>query len=713
MSEGSTHNEQRASASRQVSLAEALQIALAYHRQGGVQSAEELYTSILRVDPSHLDAMHLLGVIRCQQGRLDEAEQLLRGVIERQPESTAFQNSWGRLLLLRGRREDALSALRRALELSPQNPEAFFNLAEAELSALQLPEAIQNYEKCLLLHPSHPTARFGLAQAVRLKDGWSAAIPQYQLAAANAPENPVVHHFLATALMLSGHTEAAMEVLERLTSKWPEFADGWSASGAVNFALGRLPQSISAYEKAIALKPDAMQALDGLVEARRRACDWRDDIAILEQRLVDYVQRCIDERQQPVVRAFTSLYIPCNGLQQLAIARANSASLIPLDKNNRYTEKAFQEGRLRIGYMIADVRNHPNAHNTLMLYGLHDRERFEVFVYSWGVDDSSVYRHRIRGAAEHFVEMRGWSEESIAGQIASDGIQILVDLMGHTSDNRLGVLARRPAPVQINYLGYPGTTGADFVDYIIGDKWVTPESHAEAFSEVVLRLPNSYQINSVREVDLRGSPDRASLGLPTEGFVYCCFNTAYKFTPRVFSLWMNILKAVPNSVFWTYASGSLVDRHLKETAQQHGIDPSRIILGPQLPREEHLQRMQVADLFLDTEYYNAHTTATDALWAGVPILTVPGETFSARVCASLLDSAGLADCILGDWESYQDTAIAVARDPSRLYRWREHLRAHRESLPVFDTASLVRDLEALYLEVWQKKQAQQQEGGLP
>lgn len=694
------------SESRQVSLDEGIQIALAHHRQGNYQTAEEIYTSILRVDPQQIDAMHLLGVIRCQQRRLVEAEQLLWPVIQRNPESTAFQNSWGRLLLLLGRREEALNALRKALDLSPQNPEAFFNLAEAELTELQLDDAKAHYEQCLLLHPMHPSARFGLAQAIRLRDGWAAAVPHYQLALANAPDNPTIQQHLGMSLLQSGHLDAALPVFLKISERWPDFFEAWTGQAAIYFVQGRLPESIQAYEKALELQPDHPQALDGLIESRRRACDWRDDMESTEQKLVKYVQACTEKHQQPAIRIFTALYTPFNSAQQLAIARANAAGANVINSQPRFTDKAYAPGRLRIGYLIADVRNHPNAYNTLMLYGLHDRAHYEVFVYSWGIDDNSTYRQRIRNESEHFVDMRGWSDEAMAQRIADDGTQILVDLMGHTSDNRMGVLARRPAPLQINYLGFPGTSGADFVDYILGDPWVTPAALADAFSEKILRLPNSYQINSHREITLKSPPDRASLDLPKDAFVYCCFNTAYKFTPKIFSLWMDILRATPNSVFWTFKSGALVENHLRDFASKRGIDPARVIFGPTLPREAHIQRIQAADLFLDTEFYNAHTTATDSLWAGVPILTVPGDTFASRVCASLLHSAGLDDCILPDWETYKETAIALAKDRTRLDHWREHLRYHPENLPVFDTPRLVRDMENIYQSIWQDHQTQ-------
>lgn len=687
---------------RTVSLAEALQMAVAQHRQGAMTVAEDLYTKILQVDPQQVDALHLLGVIRCQQGRLDEAESLLSQALERNPGSSAYNNSWGRLLLLRNRREEALAALQRALELSPQNPEAYFNLAEAELGAKDFDAAIAHYEQTLILRPVYPEARFGLAQAIRQRDGWAAAIPHYQLAMAQAPDSPTLQYHLGVALQLSNHLDDALRVFVEITKRWPQHIDGWIGQAAIHFVQGRLAEAIAAYEKALDVDPNRAEALDGIVETRRRACDWREDIEDLEAKLVQHVEQAMAQGQGPRIRIFTALYTAFGPEQLLAIARANAEAAKPADQRPRWTDAARAPGRLRIGYLIADVRDHPNAHNTLLLYGLHDREHFEVFTYSWGPDDNSDYRKRIMAESEHFIEMKGWSDEAMARRIADDGVQVLVDLMAHTGDNRIGVLARRAAPVQVNYLGFPGTSGADYIDYIFGDPWVTPWEHAAHFSEKIVQLPWSYQINSHRTVELGPCPSRKELGLPDSGMVYCCFNNSYKIDPRVFGIWMEILQEVPGSVLWLYRTSGLVDQNLRNAARTHGVDPDRLVFAPFMPRAQHLQRLQAADLFLDTDRYNAHTTASDALWAGVPLLTVPGPTFASRVAAGLLRAAHLEQGILPDWETYRSQAVALARDPDRLQKLREGLQVPRADLPVFDTPALVRSLEEAYKRMWER-----------
>jgi predicted O-linked N-acetylglucosamine transferase (SPINDLY family) len=686
---------------RQVSLAEALQIAVAQHRQGAITAAEDLYQQILRVDPNQIDALHLLGIVRCQQGRLDEAEPMLARAIQGGPDSSAYANSWGRLLLLQGRRDEALVSLRRALELSPQNPEAYFNLAEAELAAQHFDEAIRLFEQTLILKPVYPEARFGLAQAIRQRDGWAAAIAHYQLAAAQAPDIPVARYHLGVALQLSNHLDDALKIFVEITQRWPEHIDGWIGQAATHFVQGRLAQAITSYEKALEMDPNRLEALDGLVETRRRACDWRDDIADYEHRLVNHVEKAMETGQTVRMRIFTALYTPFSPAQQLFIAQANANGAKPVDQHPRWTEKAREGGRIRVGYMIADVRDHPNAHNTLLLYGLHDRDRFEIFTYSWGPDDSSAYRKKIMAESEHFIEMKGWSDEAMAQRIAEDGVQILVDLMAHTGDNHIGVLARCAAPIQVNYLGFPCTSGADYIDYILGDPWVTPQDHATHFAEKIVQLPWSYQINSHRTVPLGPGPRRTELGLPNQGFVFCCFNNSYKIDSRVFGLWMEILEQVPGSVLWLYRTSDLVDCNLRQAAEKHGMDPARLIFAPFLPRDKHLQRLQAADLFLDTDRYNAHTTTSDALWAGVPLLTVPGQTFASRVAASLLRAAQQEEGILTSWDQYVPRAVHMARHPEALALLRAQLRSAPEQLPIFDTPGLVAALETAYATMWQ------------
>lgn len=673
---------------------------LALHQQGQVAQAQALYSAALQLAPDLIDAQHLLGVTLGQTGAAAQGEEWVRKAVQARPDFGPYRNSLGRLLLLQGKMDQAVEQLREALRLSPQNAEGHFNLAEAEFAAGRLEDAAAHYEQALKLQPTHAAARFGLAQAVRLRQGWAAALPHYQLAAAMAPDAPMGQYHLALALHMGGHVPQALEIYQRINARWPEFADAWVGAGSVLFGLNRLRESIAAYEKALALQPDHGNALDGLVEARRKACDWRDDMAALEQRLRERTLRDLAEGRQASARIFTALYTAFSAEEILAIGRSNALAARPADTTPRWTDAARGDGRLRVGYLLADARDHPNAHNMLSVFGLHDRTRVEVFTYSWGPDDGSRYRQRIVADSEHFVELRGASDEEMAQRIARDGIQVLVDLMGHTADNRLGVLWRKPAPVQMLYLGFPGSSGAACMDYVLVDRWVVPPGREGEVSEAPIRLPYCYfPLADHVEVSIPATPTRQQLGLPEGVFVYCCFNNPNKISAEDFARWMRLMRSVPDAVLWLYQPNELVAGNLRSAARRAGVDPARLLFAPHLPRPQHLARLRLADLFLDTSPYGAHTTTGDALRAGVPVLTVFGQTFASRVAASMLAAANLPECILPDWPAWEARAIELARTGTQTLKAK---LAEPLALPLFDIQRQVRDLERAYFAAWER-----------
>ncbi len=677
-----------------LSVQKLLQQALAVHQQGDASQAAHLYRAVLQVQPDLADAQHLYGVALSQAGDLAGGEAWVRKALAQNDQLGAYHNSLGRILMLRGEMDAALAELHAALQLSPQNAESYFNLAEAEFANRQYESAIPHYEQALLLEPTHAQARFGLAQAVRLSQGWAAALPHYQLAASMVPDAPLGQYHWALALHMGGHHAQAQRVYRAVVERWPAMVDAWAGLGSTYFAANQMKESIAAYEEALKHQPDNAMVLDGLVEARRKACDWRDDMAAVEQRLLDRTRRDLADGKPAPVRIFTAMYTPFNASELLQIARSNALQARPTDCTPRWGAPAQADGRLRIGYLLADARDHPNAHNMLSVFERHDRERFEVFTYSWGVDDNSAYRRRIRDGSEHFIELRGQSDEAMARRIAADGVQVLVDLMGHTADNRVGVLWRKPAPVQMNYLGFPGSSGAECVDYVLADRWVCPLGHDEEMSEHIVRLPHCYNpLAHHAELTVPPAPSRAEVGLPANSFVYCCFNSPNKISAEDFARWMRILGRAEGSILWLYRANDLVEGNLRAAAARHGVDPKRLYFAPHLPRDWHLARLQVADLFLDTTPYGAHTTTGDALRAGVPVLTVAGETFPARVAASMLDAAGLTECIAPDWQSSEDQAVALAT--SGIAQLKAKL-AKPLGLPLFDIQRQVKDLEWAY-----------------
>ncbi|MGZ3305353.1 MAG: O-linked N-acetylglucosamine transferase, SPINDLY family protein, partial [Asticcacaulis sp.] len=369
--------------------------------------------------------------------------------------------------------------------------------------------------------------------------------------------------------------------------------------------------------------------------------------------------------------------------------------------NHWAAENGRSDGRIRIGYLSSDLREHAIGHLMYEVLGLHDRSKVEVFSYYCGIPAANdpIQQHYIRDS-DHFIDITGMDDVTAARRIADDGIQVLVDVNGYTRDGRIKLLALRPAPIIVNWLGFPGSLGSPYHNYIIADPWTVPPENEKYFSEKVTRL-DCYQPNNRHRVVADHKPTRAEAGLPEDAFVYCCFNGTHKITRFTFERWLDILKRVPNSVLWLLSGAELSHGNLKTYAQAHGVDPARIIFADKLANPYHLARYPLADLFLDTTPYGAHTTCSDALWMGVPVLTLSGRSFASRVCGSLVRSAGLPELVTTRPQDFVDQAVAIGRDRSRLEGYRARLKANRDTCTLFNMENLVRGLETLYAGMWQ------------
>jgi len=356
---------------------------------------------------------------------------------------------------------------------------------------------------------------------------------------------------------------------------------------------------------------------------------------------------------------------------------------------------------LRVAYLSADFRDHAVAYLTAELYELHDRSRFDVFGVSFGVDDAREMRKRLAAAFDEFHDVRGTSDQEVAKLLYDLQVDIAIDLMGHTAESRPGIFAHRPAPIQASYLGYPGTMGTPFIDYIIADKVVAPFEQQQFYTEKIVHLPDCYQVNDSKRKIAENAPTRRELGLPERAFVFCCFNNNWKLTPAIFEGWMRLLDQVEGSVLWLFRDNESAERNLREEARRRGIDPSRLVFATRLSPDAHLARHRLADLFLDTLPYNGHTTASDALWAGLPVLTRKGEAFAGRVAASLLHAVGIPELITSNIEDYQALALKLAREPELLAGIKAKLAARRNTYPLFDTVRFTRHVEAAYTTMWE------------
>jgi protein O-GlcNAc transferase len=402
---------------------------------------------------------------------------------------------------------------------------------------------------------------------------------------------------------------------------------------------------------------------------------------------------------------FNLLGISSTAAQQLAYARQVAATLA-VPASREFPGSLCRSGeRIRIGYLSSDFRALPTAYLTVGLIEHHDRQGFEVIGYSAGVDDRGAMRRRVVAAFDRFVDVSKIPDLEAARLIHSDSVDVLIDLNGYKPENRAKILAHRPAPIQVNCLGYPGTMGADFVDYILVDRFVVPADQQTFFNERLVHLPHCYQCNDDKREIAVATPSRVECGLPEKGFVFCCFNDSYKITPDFFDIWMRLLQTVPGSVMWLFERGTVAKENLAREAAARSVPPERLVFAQRLPLSEHLARHRLADLFLDTLPYNAHTTASDALWAGLPVLTCAGSTFAGRVAGSLLRAVGLDELITTSLEEYEALALRLACDSELLDRLRARLARNRLTFPLFDTERSTRALEAAYIRMCEIRRA--------
>jgi protein O-GlcNAc transferase len=467
--------------------------------------------------------------------------------------------------------------------------------------------------------------------------------------------------------------------------------EDWFSRGAALTAVGRYEDAVASFDRVLALKPDFPQAhllYPPRLLSKLRVCDWTNLDAEIAQLLF-----MIRERKTLSV-PFATLLIPATTAEQLQCAWRyvqDQQVFSPIWRGETYSHD-----RIRVAYLSADFGNHPTGYLTAGLFEEHDKSHFEVTAISLGQNDNSPMRQRLKAAFEHFIDVRGSSDQTIAELIRRLEIDIVVDLMGFSKDNRLNVLARRPAPIQLNYLGYPGTSGADYIDYIFADSTVIPEDQGMFYSEKVVRLPGTYQINDSKRSITSSTPTRYECGLPEQAFVFCCFNNMQKLNPETFDIWMRLLRAKEDSVLWLLEENQTAVGNLRASVEQRGVSSHRLIFAPKIGLPNHLARERQADLFLDTLPYNAHTTASDALWAGLPVLTCLGPTFAGRVAGSLLKAIGLDELITQSLEEYEALALKLAQEPAHLTSIKNKLARNRDTSLLFDTKRATRHIESAY-----------------
>jgi predicted O-linked N-acetylglucosamine transferase (SPINDLY family) len=710
-------------------------LALQHHQAGRLSEAEALYQQVLQASPNHPDALHNLGIIACQMGRYDVAVDYISQAIKAQPLRADFYNNLGETYRRRGQFDRALSNYRLALELSPGHEQALANIGDVLQQQGKLDEAVAQYREALAIKPDDAEAHLKLGDALQ-KQGkleesvgyyrralklaptnvdafnnlgvalWAQgkqkeAVGYFQQALALKPDFAGAHNNLGNALKARGELGEAREHYQQALASNPEFAEAYYNLGIVLEEQGRLEEAVAQYRQALTLKPDYVEAENQLMWSLHCFCEWKQLGGIIEHQ-----QQLLHTARSPFIKPFSLLCIPGTPAEQLSCARNHAAHyLAPIARLRDGLGFQFTRAgkpRLRVGYLSADFHQHATAYLIAELFELHDRAQFEIVTYSYGPNDGGLMRKRIADACDRFVEIAEAPFVEAARRIYEDKIDILIDLKGYTRGARTEILALRPAPIQVSYLGYPGTMGAECIDYIITDRFVTPPGHEPFFSEKLVYLPDCYQVNDRKREIAKLTPSRKECGLPEKGVVFCSFNNTYKITPAVFDIWMRVLQRVPGSVLWLLEANTGVAANLRREAKARGVEPERLVFAPKQPLAQHLARHRNADLFLDTWPYNAHTTASDALWAGLPVLTCAGETFASRVAGSLLTAMELPELITHSLEEYEAAAVRLARAPSELAGLKKRLAKSRLTTPLFDSERFTRHLERAYRMMWEQ-----------
>jgi protein O-GlcNAc transferase len=736
-------------------LSRTLRAALAHHQAGRLDRAEALYRKVLAADPDHTDAMHLLGVLAYQCGKLTPALRLIERALPALAELPDAHLNYGNALRDAGRSAEAIASYRRAIALKPDHGMAHNNLARVLIDGGELAAGLESARRAVALIPDFCGAHANCAGALLGLERFAEAEAALRRALTIQPQLAGLHLDLGCALQAQKRLDEAAAAYQRAVDLQPDFAEAHNNIANVLKDLGRPDDAVACYEVALKLAPDNavihtnlgnalrdQRRLDDAVSSYRRALALKPDYAAahynlggvfadrgeLEEavamlgraalqleyaavewlyarkRMCDWAGYREDEakaRKAVGKQAFALLALQSTPAEQLDCARRTATALAVPISLMMPRMAGRSERRVRIGYVSANFRPHAGASLIAGLIEQHDRQDFEIFGYSASPDDGGAIRERLASAFDRFVDISTTTDQDAARLVHANGIDILVDLNGYTQRARTAVFAYRPAPIQVNYLGFPATTGADFVDYIIVDPFVVPMDQQPFFTEQLVQLPDCYQCNDDKRAISDHIPSRAECGLPDDGFVFCCFNNAYKITPDLFDIWMRLLGAVPGSVFWLLDDNLWQKRNLAREAAARGIAPERIVFAPKLPAPDHLARHRLADLFLDTLPYNAHTTASDALWAGLPLVTCSGDTFASRVAGSLLRAIGLPELVTRSLTEYEAMALRLACDGDRLAALRARLARNKWTHPLFDTGRFARNIEAAYWQMWE------------
>jgi len=667
------------------------------HHSGRLAEAWVLFQSLLKHFPKHPLILGELGTIAIAQANFEQGAYLLGKSLQANPNDADVCFNRGLALARMNQADAALKCFAQAINLRSGFAEAHYNRADIFKNLNKPDEAITEYQRALLLTPDYVEAHNDLGLLHQACQQYTQAIVCYRQAISLRPNYVNAYYNCGSALQYLGHFSEALTCYDSLIALQPGDPKAYFNRGQVLAELKRYEQALASYDQALALNPDYPYLFGQRLFTQMQICAWGDI-----QRRIDELEDKI-EAGEGVVTPFTVLACSSSLLLQKQAAERWIADKFPVNNALPKSFKYVGHDKIRIGYFSADFRHHAVAFLTAELYEKHDRDKFEVIGFSFGSDSNDPIRQRLKVGFDRFLEVQDLTDFEIA-QLARDlEVDIAIDLGGHTGDGRPGIFALRAAPVQVSYLGYLGTMGANYIDYLLADAVLIPESAKSFYTEKIVYLPG-YQVNDGQRQIADSLFTREQLGLPETGFVFCCFNNSYKITNTTFAVWMRILQIVEGSVLFLHADDEIVVRNLKNAATLAGVDANRLVFGQTLPLPEYMARYRLVDLFLDTLPYNAGTTASDALWAGVPVLTCIGATFAGRVAASLLTAIGLLELIATSYDQYIALAIKLATEPDSFAAIKSRLAENRLTTPLFNCQQFTFYLEEAYAVMYRRRQ---------
>jgi protein O-GlcNAc transferase len=704
------------------------QQAIGFHQGGNLTEAGRLYGEILGHEPKNFAALQLLALVRFQEGRDQDALNRIEAALALQPNAAEALATRGNILIRFQRLDEALASFKQAIARKPDYAEALYNRGNCRQSLDQYEAAVADYSHALALQPDYEPALTNRGNALSKLRRFSQALTDYEAALRLRPGDPLALYHRANALKDLQRFDEALGDYDRALALDPDFAAAWNNRGMVLRDLSRPAEALASFDRALALKPDDAAALfnrgtlqwtdygrygpalrdledvvrlapdydyarGNLLHLKMYGGDWRG--FEFDKALIDRGVRAGEKIVEPFVYQAIS-----DSPQDLLACAETHATLFPPGAP-LWKKTPRRHDKIRVGYLSGEFRAQATQYLSAGLYERHDRKDFEIIAFDAGGGDQSPMRARLEAAFDNFISISGLTDQEAAERIRDAEIDILVNLNGYFGRHRMGVFALRPAPIQVNYLGFPGTLGAPYMDYILADRIVIPDAERRYFTEQVVWLPDCYQVNDDKRPIADQRPTRAEEGLPQTGFVFCNFNQSYKLLPETFASWMRLLKQVEGSVLWLMEGSGAFAQNLRQEAERRGVAGERLVFAQNRSLDRHLARLSLADLFLDSLPYNAHTTASDALWAGVPLLTCQGRAFAGRVAASLLGAIGLPELITGDLAAYEALALRLAREPARLGGLRDRLAQNRATHPLFDTDRFRRHIESAYRQMWE------------